>query len=423
MSDPGQAARHAALSMLNDVTGDGRLLAEVEAIHLAALPVEERARAARLAQETLRWMDRADRMLGPRLRQKPPLEIHNILRMALVDHYQLGAPPHAAVNGGVACVPEGEHRKSLAGLVNAVLRRLVGRHDDWQALPVPQLPKWLRKRLRGTYGKDVVATIELAHSKGAAIDLTLKSEGQITDALNGQVLPTGSFRLSDRPQISSLPGFASGDWWVQDAAAALPANVLAPRPGERILDLCAAPGGKTMQIAAAGASVVALDISDKRLKRLRENLERTKLSAEIVVEDALQFAPDQNFDAILLDAPCTATGTIRRHPDLPYAKDGSEIAALAELQSKMIDHAWRLLRPGGRMVFCTCSLLPEEGEQQVAAALSRHGDMELDTKSLCVHGVDDGWVGESGLRTRPDFWPDLGGMDGFFIALFRKKPD
>ena len=421
MSEPGEAARRAALQLLNDVTGDRRLLAEAEPERLVSLPPEDRARAARLAQETLRWMDRADRMLGPRLRQKPPLEIHNILRLALVEHFQMGTPAHAAVNGGVGCVPKGEHRKSLAGLVNAILRRLVGKQEDWDALPIPQLPKWLRKLLRDTYGKEVVFAIERAHAGGAPIDLTLKSNADIPEGLNGKTLPTGSFRILDRPQISALPGFAEGAWWVQDAAAALPARILDAKPGESVLDLCAAPGGKTMQLALAGAKVKALDISDKRLQRLRENLERTALHADVVVEDALTYQPEEKFDAILLDAPCSATGTIRRHPDLPYAKDGSELQSLASLQSRLFDHAWRLLAPGGRMVFCTCSLLPQEGEDQVEAALSRHSDMSADTEILNVPGIDPAWIGAHGLRTRPDFWPHLGGMDGFFIALLRKR--
>jgi len=221
-------------------------------------------------------------------------------------------------------------------------------------------------------------------------------------------------------QVSALPGFEEGAWWVQDAAAALPARILAPREGERIADLCAAPGGKTMQLAAAGAQVTALDISKPRLKRLEENLARTGLTAEIVAADLLTWQPEP-FDAILLDAPCSATGTIRRHPDLPFAKSGKEIKPLFALQAQMLDHALGLLKPGGRLVFCTCSLLPEEGEDQLRAVLERRGDIAVDRQALDRPGIEDEWRDElGGLRLRPDFWADRGGMDGFYIFALRK---
>ncbi len=233
------------------------------------------------------------------------------------------------------------------------------------------------------------------------------------------MLPTGSIRLENAGQVSQLPGYDSGDWWVQDAAAALPVKILAPQPGEDILDLCAAPGGKTLQLAAAGARVTALDLSPARMARVEENLNRTRLSATCETGDALthQGGP---YEAILLDAPCSATGTIRRHPDLPYAKDGSEFAALFDLQSAMIDHALGLLKPGGRLIYCTCSLLPDEGECQVQEALARHANLRIDRAALSLPGVDPNWISdEGGLRLRPDYWPDLGGMDGFYIACLR----
>ena len=216
-----------------------------------------------------------------------------------------------------------------------------------------------------------------------------------------------------------MPGFEAGDWWVQDAAAALPAKMLAVRAGESVLDLCAAPGGKAMQLAAAGAMVTAVDDSPVRMKRVEENLTRTKLHATLVVDDVRNVSGA--FDAILLDAPCSATGTIRRHPDLPHAKDGSEFGALIDLQAQFIDHAWSLLKPGGRMVFCTCSLLPDEGEVQIDEALLRHSDMRVDRAALALPGVDPAWqTVEGGLRLRPDYWPDLGGMDGFYMACLVK---
>ena len=200
----------------------------------------------------------------------------------------------------------------------------------------------------------------------------------------------------------------------------MPVRLLAPQKGETVLDLCAAPGGKTLQLAAAGARVTAVDDSAPRVKRLRENLLRTGLSAEIRVGDVR--AEKGSYEAVLLDAPCSATGTIRRHPDLPFAKDGSEFAELIALQTQLLDHAWSLVRPGGRLVFCTCSLLPDEGEVQIEEALGRHSGMQIDRDARKLPGVEPEWHSdEGGLRLRPDYWADRGGMDGFYMACLRKS--
>ena len=220
-------------------------------------------------------------------------------------------------------------------------------------------------------------------------------------------------------QVSALPGYEEGDWWVQDAAAALPARMLNARLGEKVADLCAAPGGKTMQLAATGADVFAIDINEYRLKRVTENLGRCGLTATIVAADALEWGPDQPLDAILLDAPCSATGTIRRHPDMPFIRDGYGVAELIELQTAMLDHALTLLRPGGRLVYATCSLIPDEGEVQIEEALQRHPGLTVEHPTL--DGIEPAWITpEGGLRLRPDYWADLGGMDGFYMACLRK---
>ena len=247
-----------------------------------------------------------------------------------------------------------------------------------------------------------------------SLDLTAKGDAAaLAQALAGDLLPTGTVRLAAGAQVSALAGFAEGAFWVQDAAAALPARLLAAQPGERVLDLCAAPGGKTMQLAASGAQVVALDLSQRRMTRLRDNLARVGLTAELVVGDALDH--QGRYDAILLDAPCSATGTLRRHPDLPYVRDAAAVTELVELQARMLDHALGLLGPGGRLVYCTCSLLPQEGEAQVQAALARHADLRVEAVELA--GVPEAWrTEEGGIRTRPDYWPDQGGMDGFYMA-------
>ena len=242
----------------------------------------------------------------------------------------------------------------------------------------------------------------------------------LAETLNATVLPTGTLRITGNVQVTALPGYDTGEWWAQDAAAAIPVRVLNPQQGEKVLDLCAAPGGKTMQLAAAGARVTALDISSPRSERIAANLARTGLSARTVTGDAMEFT-ETGWDAILLDAPCSATGTLRRHPDLPHARDGSEIGDLIALQARMIDHALGLLKPGGRLVFCTCSLIPDEGEVQAEEAIARHPGLTADRAALDLPGLDPAWITEEGgLRLRPDFWPDLGGMDGFYVVVLRR---
>ncbi|KIC45147.1 16S rRNA methyltransferase [Ruegeria sp. ANG-S4] len=418
MSDSATAARRSAIYLLDQILGEGRLLSEcLSAGALDRLDREDRARAQRLTLETLRGLERADRLLNNHLNRTPALTVHNALRVGAVELCQ-GEAAHGVVNSMVDIVGRSRKHGRLKGLVNAVLRKVADEGPAaWPKMRVPRLPEWLRAPLIMAWGQDAVAGIEQAHFKGAPLDLTAKSNGQLPE---GQVLPTGSIRLMDAGQVSALPGFDAGDWWVQDAAAALPVRILAPKAGETVLDLCAAPGGKTMQLAAAGARVTALDVSEGRLERVRENLARTGLSATVIAEDALQH--QGQYDAILLDAPCSATGTIRRHPDLPFAKDGSEFGDLIDLQAQMLSHAWALLKPGGRLVYCTCSLLPDEGEVQIEDALKQHTDMTADRSALTVSGVDPAWItDEGGLRLRPDFWPEVGGMDGFYIACLNKS--
>lgn len=419
MAETDLGARRSAIYLLDQVLGERRLMSEIlGAGVLDRLSPQDRARAQRLANETLRGLERADRLLHKHLRKKPPLTVHNALRLGTVELCH-GEAAHGVVNAMVQIISANKRDGRLKGLVNAVLRKIAAEGPvAWPELRAPRLEKWLRGPLVEAWGAEAVGAMERAHFTGAALDITSKPGAKIVP--DGQDLPTGSRRLANAGQVSGLPGYDVGGWWVQDAAAALPVQILAPKPGEKILDLCAAPGGKTLQLAAAGADVVALDISENRMKRVRENLTRTGLNAEIVIGDALTH--QGQYDAILLDAPCSATGTIRRHPDLPHAKDGSEFGDLITLQSKMLAHAWTLLKPGGRMVFCTCSLLPDEGEVQIDEALAATPDMQTDRAALDIPGVQSDWITEEGgLRLRPDYWPELGGMDGFYIACLRKS--
>jgi 16S rRNA (cytosine967-C5)-methyltransferase len=418
MAADGVAARGAAAMLLGAVLGERRMLTEAVADPngaTAGLGPSDRARAQRLALVTLRHLDQADRVLAPHLRRVPPRLVQNVLRLAVTEMAVLGAPAHGVVNAAVEVVRRGRRTGHMAGLVNAVLRA-VGEGDLFAGLPPQHLPRWLRQPLVHAWGREVVAAIEAAHAATPPLDLTLKPGAPAPEG--AEPLPTGSLRLADPGQVTALPGYAEGQWWVQDAAAALPVRLLDPAPGQRVLDLCAAPGGKTMQLAAAGALVTALDISGPRLERLEANLARTGLTATLVKADALAWQAPEPFDAVLLDAPCSASGTIRRHPDLPFVKDGTDLPALLELQARLIDRALAMVRPGGTVIFCTCSLLPDEGEAQVLAALARHPGLAVEPGLPA--GVPDDWqTPEGGLRLRPDFWADRGGIDGFYIARMR----
>ncbi|MBW7056158.1 RNA methyltransferase [Paracoccus bogoriensis] len=408
-------ARKGALRLIQGVR-EGRALSDLSDA-LRALPVADQARAARLAAETLRHQGRADAVIARLVARNPAPQIADVLRLGVVEMLELGAPAHGVVGAAVDLARGlGKRGQAAAGMVNAVLRK-ASACQGWADLPPQRLPEWLREPLAHAYDAATLLAIEAAHQQGAPLDLTVKPGA--TPPPGAEALPTGSFRLHGPVHVSALPGYDAGDWWVQDAAAALPARLLDPQPGERIVDLCAAPGGKTLQLAAAGAQVTALDISDARLRRVTENLTRCRLSADLVAADALDWRPATAPDAILLDAPCSATGTIRRHPDLPFIRDGHGIAELIALQAAMLDHALSILRPGGRLVFATCSLIPDEGEVQIDEALARHPGLMVERPDL--PGIDPAWITEEGgLRLRPDYWADRGGMDGFYMARLRK---
>jgi len=419
-SDP-SAPRRAALALIRAVLDARRPLADIlqrPPAAFAALPPEGRARAQRLALDSFRHAGRADHHLRRALRKTPPEPVHWVMRLALIEIHVAGSAPHGVIHDAVTLVAEAGFPR-LKGLCNAVLRQLA-EDCDWQGAPVPRLPGWLRGALQNAYGAQGTAAIEAAHLRPAPLDLTLN--GPVPEGLEGERLPTGSLRVQAGHQVSRLPGYAEGRWWVQDAAAALPARLLSDMGGARVLDLCAAPGGKTMQLAAMGARVTALDLSEGRLARLRENLARTGLAAEIVCADALDWHAPAPFDAILLDAPCTATGTIRRHPELPWLRGRDELRSLRDLQAALLDRVLDpgagLLCPGGRVVYCTCSLLPAEGEDQIAAAARRHAFRIL---PAALEGVPQDWISAEGfLRTRPDYWTERGGLDGFFVAALQQ---
>ena len=406
--------RRAAARLLDAVLVRHRPLEEALEALPGGLAARDRAAAHRIAAAVLRRAASLDAVLEPYLRREPPAEVRIALRMGAAELLLLGTPAHAAVGGTVALVPT-----PFAGLVNAVLRRVAeGGAAALAELDGPRLdtPPWLWSAWHAAHGAAAARAIAEAHAREAPLDLTLAPGAAAPEG--GEALPTGTLRYPAGTRVTELPGFAEGGFWVQDAAAALPARLLAPRPGERVADLCAAPGGKTAQLAAMGAAVTAVERDPRRAARLRENLARLRLTAAVVEADATTWTPAERFDAVLLDAPCSATGTIRRHPDIPHRKRPRDLTGLAATQAGLLATAARLLKPDGRLVFAVCSLQPEEGEAHLAAAAAL--GLTIDpVRPEEVPGLDMAITPAGALRTRPDLWAERGGMDGFFIARFR----
>ncbi|WP_114377256.1 RsmB/NOP family class I SAM-dependent RNA methyltransferase [Elioraea thermophila] len=421
----GAAPRSAAIALLEAVVGRRRTLEEA-LDSLPPLDPRDRAFAHLLAATVLRRLGTLDAVLEPFLRRPPPEAVRHALRLGAAQLLLLGTPPHAAVSATVAAVRGLPKGTAFAGLANAVLRRIAGEGPAALAgLDAPRLdtPDWLWRAWHAAYGPATARAIAEAHAREAPLDLTLKpglDAATWAERLEAKLLPTGSLRLAsaDRP-VPSLPGYDEGAWWVQDAAAALPARLLRPAAGERIADLCAAPGGKTAQLAAAGAAVTAVEASAERAKRLADNLGRLGLAAELVVGDALAWTPADAFDAVLLDAPCTATGTIRRHPDIPHLKRPRDLGPLVQAQKALLAAAARVTRPGGRLVYAVCSLQPEEGEGVVAEAPSL-GLAPDPIRPEEVAGLAEAVTPAGHLRTLPCHWAERGGLDGFFVARFRR---
>ena len=407
MSDP---TRSSALALLSAVLDRRRPLEEA----LDALPPlapRDRAAAHRLAAAVLRRTGTLDAVLEPFLRKAPPEGVRQILRLGAAGLLLLDTPGHAAVATAVALTREAG-LAPFAGLVNAVLRRVADAGVEALAgLDGPRLdtPGWLWT----SWGARARAIAE-AHLRPAPLDLTWRPGTAVPEG--AVALPTGSVRFPPGTRVAEIDAFAAGDAWVQDAAAALPALLLAARPGERVADLCAAPGGKTAQLAAAGALVTAVERDPARLARLRDTLSRTRLEAETIAADATAWRPEAPFDAILLDAPCSATGTIRRHPDVPHLKRPRDIGPLTEAQDRLLDAARAMLRPGGRLVYAVCSLQPEEGAPRIDAAMARGGWREDPFAPEELAALPEARTAAGQLRTFPDFWAERGGMDGFFAA-------
>lgn len=432
----GRAARAAAVRLLSAVLDDHKPLdglfdpAAGDPAYTRLEPRDRRLAHAIVATALRRHGEIAavlDALVDKRPRRAGAL--FRIMEVAAAQLLFMEVADHAAVSLALDLVGEDRDARHFKGLANAVLRRiarerttLLGGEDAARL----DTPAWLWDRWSAAYGEAETRRIAAAHQVEPSLDLTVKADpAGWAERLGGVVLPTGTVRLVPSGPVDALPGFAEGAWWVQDAAAALPARLLGEVAGRQVADLCAAPGGKTAALAAAGANVTAVDISAARLERLAANLARLGLRAETVAADILAWEPPAPFDAILLDAPCTATGTIRRHPDIAWLKRPGDVAALAELQAQMLDRVVPWLKPGGTLVYCTCSLEPEEGEDQAARLRARTDLVPVPVEAAEIGGLAEAVTAEGCVRTLPSHLamatPRLSGLDGFFIARFRKR--
>ena len=421
-------ARSVALELIDAVLRRKRALDQALSEHagLASLEPRDRAFARLMVATVLRRLPQLDAAIGQCLDKSLPkgaVAIEDLLRLGAAQLLFIGTAAHAAVDETVALVEVTGHRK-LKGLVNAVLRRLAregGTLVAEQDAARLNTPDWLWRDWSAAYGEAAARAIATAHLNEPPLDITVRGDPEDWAArLDAAVLPTGSLRRTPGGDVTALPGFDDGAWWVQDAAAALPVRMLGDPgylAGKRVADLCAAPGGKTAQLAAAGAEVIAVDRSAPRMARVDANLARLGLKAACVVADAATWRPSAPVDAVLLDAPCSATGTARRHPDVLRLKTPKDVAKLARLQDRLLAAADEMLAPGGRLVYCTCSLQPDEGPARIAAFLD--GGAPFAREPLRpgeIAGADDFITEEGDLRTTPAAWPDLGGLDGFYAA-------
>ncbi len=413
----GLDTRKAALRMLDAVMRTGQSMDQAVTMSTRDLESSDRALAIAIAQEVLRWAPDFDLLIDSQtqLPLADDAKARMVLRMALAQMLRLNTPPHAAIATALPLLDKGPRR-----LVHGVLGSL------WRLQPtLPAAPTLLPEpalRWTAAWGPEMVEAARVALAEPPMLDLALKVHADTdvwTEKLGGVSLAPGHVRLPRGSAIETLEGYADGAWWVQDLASTLPVRVMGNGISKTALDLCAAPGGKTMQLAAAGWNVTALDLSAKRMALLDSNLERTGLKAETVIADLRKWDSEAQYDAVLLDAPCSATGTFRRHPDVLHRIGERQIAELVELQASLLGHAAKRVKPGGMFVFATCSLEPEEGEAQAAAFLQSHPDFVTSPIDAALLPV--GITAQNGqVRALPGMYADMGGLDGFFVAAFTR---
>jgi 16S rRNA (cytosine967-C5)-methyltransferase len=411
------AARAAAIDLVASALDHrGGLDEAIDRAPFSDLELRDRGLARMIAMTVLRRLGVIDRLLQARLAKPPPFAVTMLLRIGAAQVLYLDVPDFAAVDTTVRLAERDRATRPFKGLINAVLRGLV-REPPPASDPEHLAPDWLFARWRAVFGDEAAHAMAAVIAEEPATDVTPRDPADtgLAAELEAEPLPGGSLRVGRRGDLAAWPGYAEGRWWVQDAAAAIPARLFGVKPGATALDLCAAPGGKALQLIAAGASVTALDRSSPRLRRLRQALERMDLKAEVVVANAEAWTDTRTFDAVLLDAPCSATGTFRRNPDVLWGAKAGDIAKLAGVQSRLLDAAVTRVAPGGTLVYCVCSLEPEEGEGQVEAFLSRYPDFRLDAIAPGEGGAPPASLAPRGwLRILPHHL--AGGLDGFFVA-------
>ena len=433
-SSPPRDARAVAAHALGAILRRGRTLDQAldAAPGLDALTPRDAAFARLLLLTTLRRLGQIDASLAKLMDRPLPARrgaVRDLLRLGIAQLAFLETPAHAAVASTVA-LAQGQRLAPYRGLVNAVLRRASREHGAIAELDAPRLntPDWLWKSWCSAYGEARCRVIAETHLNEPPLDLSPVSDAEdCVEALRAKLgarrLPGGSLRLRGAGDVTRLAGYDAGQWWVQDAAAALPARLLGPVAGKRVLEIGAAPGGKTAQLAAAGARVTAVDRSAPRLARLKENLARLRLEAEIVEADALEWRPQAQADMVLLDASCTATGTIRRHPDIPHLRGPADVERLAALQGRLLACAAAVVAPGGLLVYVSCSLQPKECEQRVDTFLASWPEFaRLPVHAGELEGLSEAVTTAGDLRTLPCHWAEHGGMDGFYAARLRHLP-
>lgn len=430
-SPPKNGARYVSARAVQDVLEKKIPLDQALSLQalFSQLEFRDRAFARLIAATTLRRMGQIDKVLSPFIKKAPPTYVMAVLRTGAAQMLFLDTPPHAAVGAGVALLKRSNKTVRAAGMANAVLRRV---SEQGQALlaetrPLDNLPNWLKLSWGNAYGAGATRAMANALAQDPPLDLSVQGDvEEWAEKLEAQVLPTGTLRREKIGDVTKLPGFHEGAWWAQDIAASLPVKLLGDVKGQRILDLCAAPGGKTLQLAAGGAEVTALDKNEGRLGRLHENLARTKLKAEVVIGDVIKWRDPQNpkgggFDAVILDAPCSATGTFRRRPDVLYAKSPADVASLTRLQEKLLLAASRHVRPGGTLIYCTCSLETAENEAQIAKFMRNRANFRLNpVLETEVPTLPETINADGCVRALPHFLQEKGGMDGFFVARFTR---
>lgn len=421
--------RRAALMLLTAVLREHKPLEDQAETICRHLDPRDRAFVRMVVATTLRRIGQIDGVINRCLDRPMPAKlasVRDIIRLGVAQMVFLDTPAHAVVDTAVELVKDGK-MAPYAGLTNALLRRVAREGKDLAAtIDASRLntPRWLWQEWVADYGEMTARAIGQAHLGEAPLDISLKADqdpAQWAERLGATLLPTGSLRRLAGGAVQEMAGFAEGAWWVQDAAAALPVRLLGDVRGLSVLDLCAAPGGKTIQLASAGAQVTAIDRSARRLRRVTENLTRLGLTATVQDADATQWRPEHLADAVLLDAPCSATGTIRRHPDVARLKKAQDVTDLAAVQADLLRASAEMVKPGGLVVYCTCSLQKAEGERQIEAALAAGVPFEIDpVRPEEVGGLAELITPEGFLRTLPSHIPQLGGLDGFFAARLRR---